>query len=50
MKETTGEFSMTIVTIIAVVAIAGIIALFKQPIIDFINGTFNDLQTNGTYR
>lgn len=44
MKEATGELSMTVVTIVAVVAIAGIIAVFRQPISDFINNTFTNMQ------
>ena len=43
MKEATGELSMTVITIIAVVAIAGIIALAKDPVTKWIENTFNDL-------
>lgn len=40
MKEATGEFSMTVVVILAVVAIAGIIAVLKDPITNYIKKTF----------
>ncbi len=40
MKEATGELSMTVVTIIAIVAIAGIIALLKGPLTNYINSTW----------
>ena len=40
MKEATGEFSMTVVTIIAIVAIAGIITFLRDPIKNFIKNTF----------
>lgn len=40
MKEATGEFSMTVVTIIAIVAIAGIIYALRDPITQFIGDTF----------
>ena len=40
MKEATGEFSMTVVTIIAIVAIAGIIYALRGPITNFIQNTF----------
>ena len=43
MKEATGELSMTVITIIAVVAIAGIVALAKDPITNWINNTFNGM-------
>ena len=42
MKEATGEFSMTVVTIIAIVAIAGIIYLLKGPIFNYINETWQN--------
>ena len=44
MKEATGEFSMTIVTIVAILVIAGIVAIFKDPITQFINNTFINMQ------
>ena len=46
MKEATGEFSMTVVTIVAVVAIAGVIALLKDPLTEFINNTFQEAGQN----
>lgn len=46
MKEATGEFSMTVVTIVAVVAIAGVIAFLMPSLQEFINGTFQDAGEN----
>ena len=43
MKETTGELSMTIVTIIAIVAIATIIGLLRNPIKDFIETQWSEM-------
>ena len=40
MKETTGEFSMTVVTIIAVVAIAGVVAALRGPLGEWIETVF----------
>ena len=40
MKEATGELSMTVVTIIAIVAIAGIIAAIRGPLKDYIENTW----------
>ena len=37
MKEATGELSMTVVTIIAVIVIAAIVAALRTPIINYIN-------------
>ena len=37
MKEATGELSMTVVTIIAVIIIAAIVAALRTPIINYIN-------------
>lgn len=42
MKEATGEFSMTVVTIVAIVVIAGVIAVMRKPLTDFIQGTFTN--------
>ena len=46
MKEATGEFSMTVVTIVAIVAIAGVIAFLMPSLRNFINSTFDDAATN----
>ena len=43
MEKTTGELSMTIVVIIGIVAIGGIIALLRDPIIDFIENQWANL-------
>lgn len=40
MKETTGEFSMTVVTIVAVAAIALVITFLKDPLTNWINNVF----------
>ena len=40
MKEATGELSMTVVTIIAIIAIAGIIALLRGPLTNYIQNTW----------
>lgn len=40
MKEATGEFSMTVVTIIAIIVIAGVIAVLKDPLTKFVRETF----------
>lgn len=40
MKEATGEFSMTVVTIIAIIVIAGVIAVLKDPLTNFVKNTF----------
>jgi len=40
MKEATGEFSMTVVTIVAIVAIAGVIAFLMPSLREFINTTW----------
>ena len=52
MKEATGEFSMTVVTIVAIVAIAGVIMLLKDPLTNFIEDTFSEgfgSYSNATY-
>ena len=46
MKETTGEFSMTVVTIIAIIAIATLIGLLREPIKDFIEDKWGTLTGN----
>lgn len=40
MKEATGELSMTVITIVAVALIAGILTFLKDPIMNYINDTF----------
>ena len=37
MKEATGELSMTVVTIIAIIIIAAIVAALRTPIISYVN-------------
>lgn len=55
MKESTGELSMTVITIVAVVAIAGFVTTVIWPLVsEWIEGTFNDLtgyveNVNGDY-
>lgn len=46
MKEATGEFSMTVVTIVAVVAIAGVIAFLMPSLREFVNTTFQQAGRN----
>lgn len=46
MKEATGELSMTTITIIAIIAIAGIIAFLAPFVKNFINDSWNKLSTN----
>ncbi len=43
MKEATGELSMTTITIIAVIAIAGVIAFVIPLVRDFINESWDNL-------
>lgn len=43
MKEATGEFSMTVITILAVVVIAGIISFLGPSIKKYIEGTWNSM-------
>ena len=43
MKEATGELSMTVVTIIAVIIIAAIVAALRTPIISYINDRWGAL-------
>lgn len=45
MKEATGELSMTVIVILAVVAIAGILAVLRGPLTNFINDTFHQQAT-----
>lgn len=46
MKEATGELSMTVITIIAIVAIAGIITFLAPLVKNYINGTWTGLSQN----
>ena len=43
MKEATGELSMTVITIVAIIAIAGIIAFLAPRVSDYINNSWNDM-------
>ena len=43
MKEASGELNMTLVTIVAIGAIAGLFFALKGPIMNAINGRWNDL-------
>lgn len=43
MKEATGELSMTVITIIAIVAIGGIVMLLRNPIMEFIENQWTAL-------
>ncbi len=49
MKEASGELNMTLVTIIAIAAIAGLFFAFKNTIMNAINSRWNDVnvQENG---
>lgn len=40
MKEATGELSMTVVTIVAIIAIAGIIYALRGPLKNYIENTW----------
>lgn len=46
MKEASGELSMTLVTIIAVAAIAGLVTVFLPKIRNLINTRFNQTNVN----
>ena len=46
MKEATGEFSMTVVTIVAVCVIAGIIAMLAPKIGGYIEKNWNQVSTD----
>ena len=44
MKESSGELSMTVITIVAIIAIGGIITTFALPTVrTWIGNTFNNL-------
>ena len=46
MKEATGELSMTVITIVAIVAIAGVITFLLPSIKNYINDTWADVAGN----
>ena len=46
MKEASGELNMTLVTIIAVAAIAGLFFVFKNNIMKAINTRWKDVNIN----
>lgn len=48
MKEATGELSMTTITIIAVIAIAGIVSLLAPMVKNFINDSWSNLSDTPT--
>ena len=48
MKEATGELSMTTITIIAVIAIAGIVSFLAPMIKNFINDNWKNLSKTPT--
>lgn len=44
MKESSGELSMTVITIVAVIAIGGIVSAFALPTVrNWIQSTFNSI-------
>lgn len=45
MKEATGEFSMTVVTILAIIVIAGLVGFLSPRIAGYIQGTWSDVTT-----
>jgi len=45
MKEATGELNMTVITIVAIAAIAGLFALLWPGIRDKINNQWNTVET-----
>ena len=46
MKETTGEFSMTVVTIVAIAVVAGLIAFLAPKVATYIENTWNNVGAN----
>lgn len=48
MKEATGELSMTTITIIAIIAIAGIVAFLTPMVKNYINASWNNLSKTST--
>lgn len=43
MKEASGELNMTLVTIIAIAAIAGLFMLLKDPIMNAVNNKWGNI-------
>ena len=48
MKESTGELSMTVVTIIAIVAIAGVVTWLAPRVSNWIAGKWGELEKGTT--
>lgn len=46
MKESTGELSMTVITIMAIILIAGILAFLVPMAANYVNNTWSDLVNN----
>lgn len=47
MKESSGELSMTVITIVGVIAIGGIVSAFALPTVrNWIQNTFNSIGTS----
>ncbi len=44
MKEATGELSMTVITLIAIILIAGIVMALRKPVINYVNKTWCTIQ------
>lgn len=49
MKEATGELNMTVITIVAITAIGGIMALMWGPIQNWISGSFGGAAGSAGY-
>ena len=49
MKEATGELSMTVITIIAIVAIAGIVTFLTPMVRNYINHSWENLESTKGY-
>ena len=43
MKEATGELSMTVVTIIAILAVLGIVVALRRPMVEYIQKRWNSM-------
>lgn len=48
MKEASGELSMTLVVIVAAGAVLAIFMLFRQPIVNFIQGKWTSVVSTDT--
>ena len=46
MKESTGELSMTVITIMAIILIAGILSFLVPMAADYVNNTWKELVEN----